>query len=66
MADTEHALSAEGKLVGKSDLTSGSIHRNIWTLAVPNILEMTTLSMTQIWDTYWVGKLGSAALAAVV
>jgi putative MATE family efflux protein len=65
MTNTEHALSAEGKLVGKSDLTSGSIHRNIWTLAIPNILEMATMSVTQIVDTYWVGKLGSAALAAV-
>jgi putative MATE family efflux protein len=49
----------------KRDLTTGSIHRNIWTLAVPMILEMGTLSVTQIVDTYWVGKLGSAALAAV-
>jgi len=49
----------------KRDLTTGNIHRNIWTLAVPMILEMGTLSVTQIVDTYWVGKLGSAALAAV-
>jgi putative MATE family efflux protein len=49
----------------KRDLTTGNIHRNIWTLAVPMLLEMATLSVTQIVDTYWVGKLGSAALAAV-
>jgi putative MATE family efflux protein len=69
MADIEHSLpkhrAAEGESLGKRDLTTGSIHRNIWILAVPMILEMGTLSVTQIVDTYWVGKLGSAALAAV-
>lgn len=65
MTKAEHALPTEEKLAEKRDLTTGSIHRNIWTLAVPNILEMATMSATQIWDTYWVGKLGSAALAAV-
>ena len=65
MTDAEHPLPAEGESAGKRDLTTGNIHRNIWTLAVPNILEMATLSVTQIVDTYWVGKLGSAALAAV-
>jgi len=65
MTNGEYVLPAEGELAGKRDLTSGSIHRNIWALAVPNILEMGTLSVTQILDTYWVGKLGSAALAAV-
>ncbi len=47
------------------DLTSGSLHRNIWYLAIPMILEMGILNVTQILDTLWVGKLGSAALAAV-
>jgi putative MATE family efflux protein len=69
MTDTELSLkkhrTAEGGLAGKRDLTTGNIHRNIWTLAVPMILEMAALSVTQIVDTYWVGKLGSAALAAV-
>ena len=65
MADTENPLPAEGELAGRRDLTTGNIHRNIWILAVPMILEMATLSVTQIMDTYWVGKLGSAALAAV-
>ncbi len=65
MADTENPLPAEGKSAGRRDLTTGNIHRNIWILAVPMILEMATLSVTQIMDTYWVGKLGSAALAAV-
>jgi putative MATE family efflux protein len=69
MADIEHSSpehrAAEGELLGKRDLTTGSIHRNIWILAVPMILEMAALSVTQIVDTYWVGRLGSAALAAV-
>jgi putative MATE family efflux protein len=47
------------------DLTSGSLHRNIWTLSIPMILEMGILNVIQILDTLWVGKLGSAALAAV-
>ncbi len=69
MTDTEHSLqkhkAAELGVAEKRDLTTGNIHRNIWTLAVPMILEMAMLSVTQIVDTYWVGKLGSAALAAV-
>jgi putative MATE family efflux protein len=47
------------------DLTSGNLHRNIWTLALPMILEMGVLNVSQILDTLWVGQLGSAALAAV-
>jgi len=47
------------------DLTSGSLHRNIWYLAVPMMLETGILNMIQILDTYWIGRLGSAALAAV-
>lgn len=47
------------------DLTSGGLHRNIWYLALPMILETGILNVSQILDTLWVGKLGSAALAAV-
>ncbi len=47
------------------DLTNSSLHRNIWYLALPMILEMSVLNMAQILDTLWVGKLGSAAMAAV-
>ena len=69
MTDTEHSLqkhkAAEPGVAEKRDLTTGNIHRSIWTLAVPMILEMAMLSVAQIVDTYWVGKLGSAALAAV-
>ena len=47
------------------DLTSVSIHRAIWYLAPPMILESGVQNLAQILDTYWVGQLGSAALAAV-
>lgn len=47
------------------DLTSGSLHRAIWHLAPPMILETGILNISQVLDTYWVGQLGSAALAAV-
>jgi len=48
------------------DLTSGSLHRNIWYLAVPMILEASVLNVSQLLDTFWIGKLGSAALAALM
>jgi putative MATE family efflux protein len=48
------------------DLTSGSLHRNIWYLAIPMILETSVLNVSQLLDTYWIGKLGSAALAALM
>ena len=60
----KHRTAEEG-LAEKRDLTTGNIHHNIWTLAIPMTLEMAMMSVTQIADTYWVGKLGSAALAAV-
>ncbi len=47
------------------DLTSGSLHRNIWFLAVPMILEASVLNVSQVLDIYWIGKLGSVALAAL-
>ena len=50
---------------GVRDLTTGSIHRAIWFLAPPMMLEMGILNVSQILDAYWVGRLGSAALAAV-
>lgn len=47
------------------DLTKGSLHRDIWYLAPPMMLETGILNVVQILDTYWIGQLGSAALAAV-
>jgi putative MATE family efflux protein len=47
------------------DLTSGSIQRAIWALAPAMMLETGILNVSQLLDAYWVGQLGSAALAAV-
>ncbi len=55
----------EADIAPSRDLTSGSLHRNIWHLAIPMILEMGVINISQILDILWVGKLGSAALAAV-
>jgi putative MATE family efflux protein len=41
------------------------LHKAIWYLAPAMMLETGILNVSQILDTYWVGKLGSAALAAV-
>ena len=49
----------------RQDFTTGSIHRSIWKLALPMTVEMAMVSLTFIWDTFWVGRLGSAALAAL-
>ncbi|HEY68301.1 MAG: hypothetical protein DRI79_14635 [Chloroflexi bacterium] len=63
MARRSESAKASG-LWGR-DLTSGSLHRNIWYLALPMILETGIQNVTQVLDMYWVGRLGSAALAAV-
>lgn len=55
----------EAAKTSQRDLTTGSLHLNIWYLAIPMILEMGVQNVSQILDTLWVGKLGSAALAAV-
>jgi putative MATE family efflux protein len=47
------------------DLTSGSLHRASWYLSPAMMLELGVLNVTQVLDAYWVGRLGSAALAAV-
>jgi putative MATE family efflux protein len=47
------------------DLTIGGLHRAIWYLAPPMMLEMGILNVAQVLDTYWIGQLGAEALAAV-
>jgi putative MATE family efflux protein len=47
------------------DYTAGSLHRNIWSLAVPMVLEMGLVSLFRVADMFWVGKLGAEALAAI-
>jgi Na+-driven multidrug efflux pump len=59
---------AHGTTAGRArdrDLTRGSLHRAIWYLAPPMMLETGILNVAQVLDTYWVAQLGSAALAAV-
>lgn len=54
-----------GRTTQDRDLTSGSLHRAIWYLAPAMMLETGILNVSQVLDTYWVSRLGSAALAAV-
>jgi putative MATE family efflux protein len=60
MTRLAHAHQPKGR-----DLTRGSLHRAIWYLAPAMMLEMGVLNVAQVLDAYWVGRLGSAALAAV-
>jgi putative MATE family efflux protein len=55
----------ETRVLQGRDLTSGSLHGDIWHLAIPIMLEIGTVNVIQVLDTYWVGRLGSGALAAV-
>jgi putative MATE family efflux protein len=59
------AKPADAGTLGGRDLTSGSLTRDIWYLALPMMLETGIQNLSQLLDTYWVGQLGSAALAAV-
>jgi putative MATE family efflux protein len=54
-----------GHKVPARDLTTGGIHRAIWFLAPAMALEVAILSISDLFDTFWVSRLGSAALAAV-
>jgi len=58
-------MAAEAQSLEGRDLTTGGIHRAIWHLAIPMILEMVVLNVSMALDTFWVGQLGEAAVAAV-
>jgi putative MATE family efflux protein len=58
-------MTAETQALKGRDLTSGGLHASIWHLAVPMTLEMIVLNVSFALDTYWVGQLGEAAVAAV-
>ncbi|MFA4858792.1 MAG: MATE family efflux transporter [Candidatus Margulisiibacteriota bacterium] len=53
------------RLRQKRDLTSGSVAKNIWILAIPLVLGDFLQTCSNLIDMFWVGKLGPDALAAV-
>jgi putative MATE family efflux protein len=58
-------MAVKAQAVKERDLTSGSLQASIWHLAIPMIFEMVVLNVAMALDTYWVGQLGEAAVAAV-
>ncbi len=52
-------------MIMKKDLTKGSISKALFTLAVPIILANVLQTAYQLTDTFWVGRLGAHAVAAV-
>ncbi len=55
----------ERMVKGKNSLTEGSIIRSILTLSIPIIFANILQTAYQLTDTFWVGRLGSDAVAAV-
>ncbi|GAG55257.1 unnamed protein product [marine sediment metagenome] len=61
MRRTERVVKGIGR-----DLTAGSIPKHILALAWPAITSLFSVTALNITDAFWVGKLGAAALAAVI
>ena len=53
------------KFQRERDLTTGSISKNLWILAIPMLVSNLLQAAFNLVDMIWVGKLGPAALAAV-
>lgn len=53
------------KFQKERDLTTGSISKNIWILAIPMIISNMMQAGLNLVDMFWVGRLGAAAIAAV-
>ena len=49
----------------EQDFTQGSLNRALLLLSIPMVLEMMMESLFAIFDTLFVGKLGTAALATI-
>jgi putative MATE family efflux protein len=50
---------------GSLDLTQGGIFRNLWIVALPQIVANVVQNVFNLVDMFWVGRLGTVALAAV-
>ena len=53
------------KAIHESDLTQGSIKKEIWDIAWPMMLSVFFYTLYNLVDTYWVSKLSDEAIAAV-
>ncbi|WP_135827382.1 MATE family efflux transporter [Halorussus halobius] len=51
--------------VSREEITEGSIVRSLLVLAVPLVVQNLVLAAQQVVDTFWVGRLGENAVAAV-
>lgn len=58
-------MTADAHRIASRDLAIGGLHSSIWHLAIPMTLEMIVLNVSMTLDTYWMGQLGEAAVAAV-
>src|SRR5271154_6842961 len=68
VAEKHHTLWAslvEAVRGSHQDYTTGSLNRAILLLAVPMVLEMVLESLFAVVDVFWVGRLGSDAVATV-
>jgi putative MATE family efflux protein len=59
------AEAAVGTRLRTRALTDGSLNGAIWQLGLPMTLEMTMMSVFQLFDLYWIGRISPGALAAV-
>ncbi len=63
--ESDRPAGGNGKGQGRSSLTSGSIWRALLALAGPIVAANVLQTVYQLIDTFWVGRLGAAAVAAV-
>lgn len=56
---------AQPARVNARELTTGSVPRQMLSLALPNSLEMLMFSVVRLLDTFWMGQVGGMAIPAV-